>query len=70
MAAVVSKKVQKTAVGRNRLRRRIYECVRSIGLPEVKSHIIIFGKEASVKAAHADLKKDLHDVFVKAGILR
>ena len=42
MAVVVSKKTEKSAVKRNRIRRRVFECVRKSGLLEGKSVDTVF----------------------------
>ena len=59
MAVVISKKVLKSAVGRNRVRRRIYEIVRH-ELPKLKANsdivIIVFSAEAFAMP-HPELKK-------------
>lgn len=51
VAVVVSKKVMKTAVGRNRIRRRVYEVVRKNFelVPKGKDYIfVVFSKEVLV----------------------
>ena len=48
VAVVVSKKVEKTAVGRNRIRRRVYEALRKNWelIPEKTDYIfVVFSKE-------------------------
>lgn len=41
-AVVVSKKVHKSAVKRNKIRRRIYEVVRLAGIPETQTADLVF----------------------------
>ena len=70
MAVVIGKKVLKSAVGRNRIRRRIYEILR-LRLPNLNSvyDIVVFVNSAEVyKANHKDLKAQIDDVFERAGI--
>lgn len=59
VAVVISKKVLKSAVGRNRVRRRIYEIVRH-ELPKLKANsdivIIVFAAEAFAMP-HPELQK-------------
>ena len=67
-SVVVSKKVLKSAVGRNRIRRRIYEIVRK-ELPRIDGiydvAIIIFSKEVK-DMPHKELKSLLVDSFKQA----
>ena len=58
-AVVVSKKVEKTAVGRNRIRRRIYEVLRRNleMIPGKRDYIfIVFNKDVA-RLAYKDLEK-------------
>lgn len=71
LAVVVSKKVSKSAVVRNRIRRRIFEYVRkNINPPQIaKREIIITVFEESVAAIKPkDLDKQLKKLFEKAKI--
>lgn len=59
MAVVVSKKVAKTAVMRNRIRRRIYEVLREnlALIPEKRDYIfVVFDKEVE-RMPHSELVK-------------
>ncbi len=71
-AVVVSKKVHKSAVGRNRIRRRIYEVVR-YELPHFhKAHdvaIIVFSSEF-VTLPHDELTDILKQLFKQAGLYK
>ncbi|MEX0668691.1 MAG: ribonuclease P protein component [Candidatus Saccharimonadales bacterium] len=71
IAVVVSTKVSKKAVVRNRLRRRIYAQVRQI-LPSIKpSHdIMIMVKHTAIDASSNDLGQELVETLVSAGLLR
>ena len=67
-AVVVSKKVLKSAVGRNRIRRRVYEIIRN-ELPKIDGTfdvvVLIFHK--SVKdIPHEELKETLVNTFKEA----
>jgi ribonuclease P protein component len=68
MAVVVSRKVNKSAVVRNRIRRRIYEIVRQVecGLPEgIDLVFTVFGDElASIEAEK--LRAMIHGLIRKA----
>ncbi len=80
-AVVVSKKVAKTAVGRNFLRRRIYEVLGLKGcesgsnsyclINQVKngSLVAIFAKNRSEKFSLFELKKQIGASFLKVGVL-
>ena len=65
---MVSKKVLKSAVGRNRIRRRIYEIVRQ-EIPRIDGiydvAIIVFSKELK-DMPHKELKKLVVDSFKQA----
>jgi ribonuclease P protein component len=67
-AVIVSKKVLKSAVGRNRIRRRIYEVIR-LELPEIKGQhdvlVSVFSKDVKDMPYH-DLKYLLVGLFKQA----
>jgi ribonuclease P protein component len=69
-AIVVSKKVLKSAVGRNRIRRRIYEVIRE-ELPRMKAAsdivIIVFSSEL-VAMPSPELKETIQQLFDQAGL--
>lgn len=71
-SVVVSKKVLKSAVRRNRIRRRIYEVIRQ-ELPKFPSVndvvIIVFSREV-IHMSHEDLVFLLRDMFAEAGLYR
>lgn len=70
-SVVVSKKVHKSAVGRNRIRRRIYEALRQ-ELPNIVEHqdvaIIVTSSEVIVMP-YAELTESLRDLLTQAGLL-
>lgn len=64
VAVVVSKKVEKTAVGRNRIRRRVYEAIRRNFdlVPKERDYIfVVFQKEVG-KMAFSELEKTLGEL--------
>lgn len=70
-AVVVSKKVNKSAVGRNRIRRRIYEAVRKNfeDIPLRKDYIItIFSKEF-LDMPFSEIEKILGDLVAESKIV-
>ncbi|OHA24667.1 MAG: hypothetical protein A3B11_00600 [Candidatus Taylorbacteria bacterium RIFCSPLOWO2_01_FULL_44_26] len=71
IAAVASKKIFKTAVSRNKMRRRIYEAVRPL-YPRILQgmNVVVFGKLSGLKELIPALTDDLHGLFVKTGILK
>ncbi len=71
-AAVAPVKIAKTAVVRNRSRRRIYAAVRSLSLPaSAKAHVILIAKSPLLIDDGSDaMRADLRSLFVKAGLLR
>jgi ribonuclease P protein component len=70
-AAVAPKKVAKTAVERNKIRRQTYDAI-GICLPRVKTgtYAAVFAKEAGAKADRKEMVADIEKLFVKAGILK
>ena len=71
-SVVVSKKVFKSAVRRNRIRRRIYEIIR-LELPRLKEHtdvaVIIFSPEI-FSMPHPDVKRLIMQAFSAAGLYK
>lgn len=69
-AIVISKKVLKSAVGRNRIRRRIYEVVRN-ELPHISSPhdvvVMVFSSEL-LSMANDELIATVHQLFEQAGL--
>lgn len=61
MAVVVSKKVEKTAVGRNRIRRRVYEALRvNMDLiPKKRDYIFVVYSKDVMKMQFGELEKML-----------
>ena len=70
-AVVVSKKVLKSAVGRNRIRRRVYEVIRQ-ELPHIKQPIdcifIVYSREI-INIPHQELQKLVHGLLSEANII-
>lgn len=71
-AVVISKKTLKSAVGRNRIRRRVYEVLRreidSIGLPH---DIVVIVVSAEVRQLPAsDLERSLRELLTQAGVYK
>ena len=69
-SAVVSKKVSKTAVGRNRIRRRVYDTLRKL-IPQMKnpSYAIFHAKPPVMNATLAETEREIAELLQKAGIL-
>jgi ribonuclease P protein component len=67
VAVVVSKKVSKTAVGRNRLKRRIREAYWSLpGLPLTPSGCVVIAKVSAVQSTAAQLREEFTQKLVRA----
>ena len=70
-AVVVSKKVLKSAVGRNRIRRRVYEAIR-MELPKIEKPVdcifIIYSKEI-LDMDFKVIQKTIRDLLKEASIL-
>ena len=71
-SVVVSKKVHKSAVGRNRIRRRVYEILRKELLPTNGVHdvAIIVASGEALSAEHSELVSVLRDLFEQAGLIQ
>lgn len=70
VAVVVSKKVEKTAVGRNRIRRRVYEAIRKNFeyLPKKMDYIfVIFSKDVKVMP-YSELEKTLGELVEESKV--
>lgn len=71
-AVVVSKKVLKSAVRRNCIRRRVYEIIR-LELPNMKNDqdvaVIIFSAEV-LSMPHKDLKQTIKNLFSQAQLYK
>lgn len=69
-AVVISKKVIKSAVGRNRVRRRVYEVVRH-ELPKIQgTHdvvVMVFGAEVR-DIEHKQLVENIRELFKQSGL--
>lgn len=71
-AVVISKKVLKSAVGRNRVRRRIYEIIRAEFMKFGGNHdvvVLVFSSEIA-HLPHEELLQTLRDMFAEAGLYR
>ena len=70
-AVVVSKKILKSAVGRNRIRRRVYEAIR-LELPKIQKPVdcifIIYSKEI-LSIDFKEIQKNIRDLLKEANIL-
>lgn len=67
---VISKKISKKAVIRNKIRRRIYEIIR-LNYDKIKPgfDFMILPKLSVLKLDYCDIERDLNYVFKKANIL-
>lgn len=72
IAVVVSKKVLKSAVGRNRIRRRLYEYIR-IELPNIKPDsdivLIVFSRDVATVNSN-ELQKSLQQILTDAHLYK
>ena len=64
VAVVVSKKVEKTAVGRNRIRRRVYEVIRRNFeyLPKETDYIFVIYSKEVLEMPYSELEKTLGEL--------
>lgn len=67
----VSKKVSKSAVGRNKIRRRIYSIIKDYR-DKIQDGIsvLILMKVGSEKLSFDEITKQIESIFVKSGILK
>lgn len=70
VAVVVSKKVNKTAVGRNRIRRRVYEAIRKNFeyLPEKTDYIFVIFSRDFMTIPYSELEKILGELVEEAKV--
>lgn len=70
-AIIVSKKVAKSAVSRNKIRRRLYEAVKTV-IRDVKPGfvILIYPKKEAQTMDFRDLCKNVRDLLAEARILQ
>ena len=70
VAVVVSKKVEKSAVGRNRIRRRIYEVIRTNFdlVPKKTDYIFVVYSKAVMKMPWNELTKLLGELVAESKI--
>lgn len=70
-SVIVSKKVHKSAVVRNRIRRRVYEYIRKNTNPSSSiDFAVIIYSEKMADAPAIDIEKSLSHALSKAGIIR
>jgi len=70
-AVVVSKKVQKSAVARNRIRRRVYEAVRVEAASITEPYDLVFTifDEAVATLPATELQADIKTLLEQAGVI-
>ena len=70
MGVVVSKKVEKTAVGRNRIRRRIYEALRlnMEDIPKKTDYIFVVYSKDFLKMSFKEIVKILGELVAEAKV--
>jgi len=72
IAIVVGKKILKSSVGRNRIRRRIYEYVR-LQIPRLSKNfdiVIIVSSSEFATMSSSDLNTQIEELFVQAGLYK
>lgn len=68
VAVIVSKKVAKTAVSRNRMRRRVYEAFAPLvtSLPQGNRYVL-YPKKEVLKANFEDIKESCRSLLLQSG---
>ncbi len=71
VSVTVSKKVAKTAVSRNRIRRRLYTATAPL-LPLIKkpSYILLMPKAECATIPFETLKNEVKNIYIKAGLFQ
>ncbi|HVS78862.1 MAG TPA: ribonuclease P protein component [Candidatus Saccharimonadales bacterium] len=71
-AVVVSRKVNKSAVARNRIRRRLYEALRQLDAQITRPHDIVVTvfSDKVIETPHAELTGQLKKQLKQAGVLQ
>lgn len=71
VAIVVSRKVHKSAVVRNRIRRRLYEIIREFSpqITQAYDLVIVVYNEELAQVEHPNLKQELQSMLQKADII-
>ena len=71
VAVVISKKVLKSAVGRNRIRRRIYEYIRPklLQFNNIYDIVIIVSSAEMLNIEHSDMVEQLDQIIDQAGLI-
>ena len=72
VAVVISKKILKSAVRRNRIRRRIYEYIR-VELPNLNGIydiVVIITSNELLSMSFDDISKQLNQLFIQSNILK
>lgn len=72
LAVVVSKKVLKSAVGRNRIRRRVYEILRNEidSINPLFDAVVIVTTPELLVLSHSELHRLVVESFIRAGIYK
>ena len=70
VAVVVSKKVEKTAVGRNRIRRRVYEVIRKNFdlIPKERDYIFVIFSKDVLMMSNGELEKNLGELVEESKV--
>lgn len=70
VAVVVSKKVEKTAVGRNRIRRRVYEAIRKNFeyLPKKVDYVFVVFSKDIMTMSYLELEKTLGELVEESKV--
>jgi ribonuclease P protein component len=69
-SVVASSKVSKTAVGRNKIRRRVYSSMyKTLKDQKIGFNVVFFSKNSILNLKQPQIDKEVYDLFVKIGIL-
>ena len=70
VAVVVSKRVEKSAVTRNRIRRRVYEAIRLnfVQLPKKRDYVFVIFTKNVMKMKFSELEKNLGELIQESKV--
>lgn|SRR5574343_624259 len=70
-AITVPKKVAKTAIERNRIRKQIYTIIKDFeGRIMVKVNVVLIAKAGLEKLSYQDISKEINNIFVKSSLIK
>lgn len=69
-SAVAPSKIAKTAVMRNKIRRRLYSVIAKIDTKTEGADVILISKKPVLEATTDQLEQEIRTIFVKGGLIK